>query len=289
MRRFIFMLLIFSLLPGCASVFFQPQRALVMTPDRVGLDYQDVFIETPDGVRLHAWYLPAQGEARGTVLFLHGNAQNISTHIASVYWLPERRYNVLLLDYRGYGRSAGAPSLDGAVSDAEAAIAWLAARPEIGKQGMAVFGQSLGGALAVHTVAHSAHRGRIKALIIDSAFSGYRAIVREKLAGFWLTWALQWPLSLLADDRYSPRRAIAGISPTPLLIIHGEHDPVVPAHHAERLYAAAGAPKVLWRIPESGHIQALTRPEQRRRLAEYLDRIFGACDPGSTQEDCRPI
>lgn len=289
MRRFLFMLLMFSLLPSCAGVFFQPQRALVMTPERVGLDYQDIYIEAADGVRLHAWYLPAQGEARGTVLFLHGNAQNISTHIASVYWLPERHYNVLLLDYRGYGRSAGVPSLDGAVSDAEAAIAWLAARPEVAKQGMAVFGQSLGGALAVYAAAHSAHRDRIKALIIDSAFSGYRAIVREKLAGFWLTWAVQWPLSLLVDDRYSPLRAIADISPTPVLIIHGEHDPVVPVHHAEYLYAAAGEPKAVWRIPESGHIQALTRPEQRRRLAEYLDRIFNACNPNSPQEDCWPI
>lgn len=274
MCRFLLILLACALLPGCAAMFFHPQRALVMTPDRVGLDYRDVYIETPDGVRLHAWYLPAQGEARGTVLFLHGNAQNISTHIASVYWLPERRYNVLLLDYRGYGLSAGAPSLDGALLDAEAAIVWLAARPEVEQQGMAVFGQSLGGALAVYAVAHSAHRDRIKALIIDGAFSDYRVIVREKLAEFWLTWPLQWPLSLAIDDRYSPLRAISAISPTPLLIIHGERDPVVPAHHAERLYAAAGEPRTLWRIAESGHIQALTSPERRGRFADYLDRLF---------------
>ena len=289
MRRFLLMLLACGLLQSCATVFFQPQRALVMTPDRLGLDYQDVYIDTPDGVRLHAWYLPAQGEARGTVLFLHGNAENISTHIASIYWLPERQYHVLLLDYRGYGRSAGAPMLDGMVLDVEAALAWLATRPEVEKHGMVVFGQSLGGALAVYAVAHSAHRDRIKALIIDSAFSDYRAIVREKLAEFWLTWPMQWPLSLTVDERYSPLRAVADISPTPLLIIHGEHDSIVPMHHAERLYAGANEPKTLWRIAEAGHIQALTRPEQRRRLADYLDRVFGKCIPDFTGEHCLPI
>ena len=264
-----------ALLQGCTGAFFQPQRAMVITPARIGLDYQDVYIQTPDGVRLHAWYMPAEGQARGTVLFLHGNAENISTHIASVYWLPVQHYNVLLLDYRGYGESSGTPSLPGLVMDAETAIGWLADRPEVRAQGMVVFGQSLGGSVAVYAVAHSPYRSRIKALIIDSAFSSYRRIAREKLAGFWLTWALQVPLAWTVDDQYSPIYAIADISPIPLLIIHSVHDPIVPLSHAEALNAAAKQPKVLWRIAEGGHIQALTHEAERRRLAGYLDEKFG--------------
>lgn len=266
------------LLPACTQVFFQPQRTLLITPERAGLSYQDIHFESADGVRLHAWYLPAEGQAKGTLLFLHGNAENISTHIASVYWLPAQGYNVLLLDYRGYGLSAGEPSLDGAMLDVEAALVWLAARPEVQTGGMLVFGQSLGGALAVHAVAHSRHRAAIKALVIDSAFSGFREIAREKLAEFWLTWPFQWPLSLTVNGDYSPLAAIPLISPIPVLIIHGEKDRVVPVHHAEALYAAARAPKLLWRVPDAGHIEALTRPEQRQRFVEYLDKVFAGGD-----------
>jgi len=262
------------LLAACTNVFFQPQKTMVMTPERIGLRYQDVYFSSKDGVRLHAWYLPAEGEAKGTVLFLHGNAENISTHIASVYWLPAQHYNVLLLDYRGYGESAGTPSLPGLVTDAETAIAWLAVRPEVRNQGMAVFGQSLGGSLAVYAVAHSPYRARIRALVIDSAFSSYRRIAREKLAGFWLPWPLQVPLSWTVDDQYSPIYAIADISPIPLLIIHCVHDPVVPLSHAESLYAAAKQPKALWKIAEGGHIQALTHEAVRRHLTGYLDERF---------------
>ena len=274
MLRCALMLVCLTLLQGCTGAFFQPQRTMVITPARLGLDYQDVTLHTPDGIRLHAWYMPARGEARGTVLFLHGNAENISTHIASVYWLPAQHYNVLLPDYRGYGESTGTPTLPGLVTDAETAIAWLAARPEVQTQGMAVFGQSLGGSLAVYAVAHSPERARIKTLIIDSAFSSYRRIAREKLAGFWLTWAFQVPLAWTVDDQYSPIDAIGDISPIPLLIIHSVHDPIVPISHAEALYAAAKQPKALWRIAQGGHIQALTHEEQRRRLAEYLDQYF---------------
>ena len=262
------------LLQACTGVFFHPQSTMVMTPERIGLAYEDAYFPSLDGVRLHAWYLPAQGEARGTVLFLHGNAENISTHIASVYWLPAQHYNVLLLDYRGYGSSAGAASLEGSLLDIEAATAWLVSRPEVQAKGMVVLGQSLGASMSVYAVAHSPYRARIKALIIDSAFSSFRRIAREKLAKFWLTWPLQWPLSFTVNDKYSPIYAIGDISPIPVLIIHSEQDQVVPLHHAEDLFAAAREPKALWRVRQGGHIQALTHEEQRSRLTQYLDGVF---------------
>jgi len=268
------LLLCLSLLSACTGAFFHPQSTMVMTPARIGLEYQDVYFKSLDGVRLHAWYLPARGEAMGTVLFLHGNAENISTHIASVYWLPAQGYNVLLLDYRGYGVSAGDVSLEGSLLDIEASLAWLASRPEVRAQGMAVLGQSLGASMAVYVVAHSRYRDRIKALIIDSAFSSFRRITREKLASFWLTWPLQWPLSLTVSDRASPIYAIGDISPIPLLIIHSEHDAIVPVRHAGALYATAKAPKEIWLVPEGGHIQALTHEEDRRCLVRYLNRMF---------------
>ena len=279
------LLLIGLPLAGCTSVFFQPMAEHVLTPEQIGLAYRDVEFEAADGVALHGWFLPAQGsgetedaglaEARSgacTLLFAHGNAQNISTHIASVAWLPAARFNVFLFDYRGYGRSTGAPDLPGAHLDFAAALDHVMARPEVDPDRIVVLGQSLGGSIAVVGLARSPHRARVRALITDGAFSDYRAIVREKLAGLFLTWPLQWPLSLTVDGSHRPLEAIAEISPVPVLTIHGLADVVVPPHHAEALHAAAGMPKELWLLPETGHIEAFGDQANRERLLVYLNR-----------------
>lgn len=269
------LLLCLGLLTACGSAFFYPHRELMLTPQAVELDYEDVYLRAADGVRLHAWYLPAQGRRKGTLLFLHGNAGNVSTQLGSVFWLPAEGYAVLLLDYRGFGVSEGTVSIPGALRDAEAALAWLAARPEVAEQGMAVLGQSLGGAFAVYAAAHSAHRAQLRAVVVDSAFSAYRRITREKLGQLWLTWPLQWPLSFTVPGRYDPIDAIGDISPIPVLIMHSDHDLVVPPSHGEALYAAAREPKTYWRIREGGHISGLAYAETRRMLVEWLDEAFG--------------
>src|SRR5512143_2232820 len=105
------------LMQGCTSLIFQPMQMQVRTPGDVGLDYRDLYFHAADATLLHGWFLPAQHEAKGTLLFLHGNAENISTHLGSVWWLPAEGYNVFLYDYRGYGYSEGKPSLDGLLSD----------------------------------------------------------------------------------------------------------------------------------------------------------------------------
>jgi fermentation-respiration switch protein FrsA (DUF1100 family) len=261
------------LLGGCTHLFFHPHRQLVLTPAQMGLAYEQIQLRAADGVRLHAWFLPAQGKAAATVLYLHGNAENISTHFTNVAWMPAEGFNVLALDYRGYGASEGEPSLAGAQLDIDAAMRALAARPDVDPGRIAVLGQSLGGALAVHYAAKGALRTRIRALVVDSAFSDYRSIAREKLAAFFLTWPLQWLPWLTVDNSYSPAAAIAGIGPLPLVLIHGERDVVVPAAHSRRLYALAGEPKELWIVPEAGHIQALRDEAVRRRLAAFLRRI----------------
>ncbi len=240
------------------------------TPQEIGLAYEDVGFPTEDGVRLHGWYLPGQGPVCGTILFLHGNAENISTHIGSVYWLPRYGFNVFLPDYRGYGTSQGTPSLPGLQADIDAAMRYLIARPDVDGNGIVIFGQSLGGASAIYYTAHTSRRAHIRALVVDSAFSSHRDIAREKLARFWLTWPLQYPLSWTISDDYSPLAAIAQVAPIPLLLIHGDRDTIVPPWHSERLYAAARAPKEYWKVEGAGHIQALQSQPLRERFASYL-------------------
>ena len=267
-------LLLTVLLSACTGVFFQPQQTQYMTPDKIGLVYEDVFFRSADGLKLHGWWLPAKGQAKGTVLFFHGNAENISTHIGSVYWLPAQNYNVFLPDYRGYGNSEGVPTLAGVQDDLNSAMKYLLQRKDIDTERIVILAQSLGGALAIYNVAHSPYRAKIKALISESAFSDYRDIVREKLASFWLSWPLQWPLSFTIDNDYSPINSVALISPIPLLIIHGDKDNVVPLVHGQKLFNAAGEPKEMWVVNGGGHIQAFMHKKYQDQLLEYLERVL---------------
>ncbi|MDT0496667.1 alpha/beta hydrolase [Algiphilus sp. W345] len=268
--------LLCAVLSGCTSVFLYPDRVQHLADRALGTPAEDVWIEARDGNRLHALHLPAQGALKATLLHLHGNAENLSSHVHLVSWLPARGYAVLALDSRGYGRSQGAASVAAMHEDAEAALAWLVARGQSRTGPLIVLGQSIGGSVAIRMVAQSPLREHVTAVVADSAFSGYRRIAREKLAQPWLTWPLQWPLSLLVSDRFAAVDVVAGISPIPLLLIHGERDIIVDASHSQRLYAAASEPKTLWRIAQGGHIDALRSDSVQARLVEYLDRIVQA-------------
>lgn len=269
-------LLLVSLLAGCTSHFFYPDRVFVQGPERFGLEYRELQFSAADDTALYSWYLPARGEAKGTILFLHGNAQNISAHLPSVAWLPAEGFNVLALDYRGYGRSNGAPSLSGMMLDIDAAMRVLLERPEVRRDGLIVFGQSLGAALAIHYVANSPHRQHVRAVVADSPFADYRLVVKEKMAGFWITWPFQWLPRLTVDNDYSPRKSVAALSPIPLLLLRGERDAIVPPHHPQILYEEAREPKALWSAPEAGHIGALHNTALRRRLVDYLGGTSGS-------------
>ena len=179
---------------------------------------------------------------------------------------------MLLFDYRGFGRSPGVPSLSGLQRDFDAALRAL--EEDLGRAPgeVVVFGQSLGGAVAVTALAASHRRHEVMALVIEGAPSSYRGITREKLAALWLTWPLQWPLARLMNDDYRPAEAIAEISPTPVLILHGQADRVVPPQHGETLFDAAKEPKALWRLEGVGHIAALAEEENRRALVRFLGR-----------------
>jgi uncharacterized protein len=151
-----------------------------------------------------------------------------------------------------------------------------------------VFGQSLGGALAITGLASSPRKDDVRALVVEGGFTGYRALAREKLADFWPTWPLQWPLSMTIDDGYRPVERIGELAPLPVLIIQGEADQVVPAHHGRALFAAAGEPKELWLLPDTGHIQAFASEGNRRRLRAWLEEVLATAPRPSAAPRAAP-
>lgn len=268
-------ILVLVLLPSCTNLFFFPDRDQRILPSEIGLEYRDVFIDTPDGVKLHAWWLPARGEPKGTVYFLHGNAENITGHIASVFWLPTRGFNALLLDYRGYGRSEGQPDLEGALADIHAGLDWLVAQPDVDANRVVVFGQSLGGALTLRAVAAWPERARLKGVVIEGAFANYPDMAADALGRTCLAPfgdALSW---LLVSGEHNPEDFIGSLSPLPLLIVHSRADEVVPFHHGERLAAAAKQPGEFWPVDKASHIAVFKDKVMQDRLVEWLERQLG--------------
>jgi hypothetical protein len=262
---------LFLLFSGCGSLFFYPQKQMYDNPAARQFSPEDIYFKTSDGLTLHGWFFQAANlEARATILVLHGNAENLSTHVNSVLWLIKEGFNLFIFDYRGYGKSQGSPSIKGVHLDAESALKALLSMPRMDKERIVVLGQSIGGAIAVYTVAHTPYKDRIAALVIDSAFSSYRLIAREKLAQVFITWPFQYPLSYLVSDAYSPIRWIREVSCVPVLIIHGDKDPVVPMHHGQMLYEAARDPKEFWETTVPGHVTSFADAGVRDKLVRYL-------------------
>jgi fermentation-respiration switch protein FrsA (DUF1100 family) len=258
-----------AFLTGCVEgQFFYPDDVDYGSPRAAGLAHEDVSITSPAGPRLHGWWLPASGPAKATVLHLHGNAANVSNHLPLVAWLPARGYHVLMLDYRGFGRSEGKPTLNGVVDDARAALAWLRAQQ---RTPIVVIGQSLGGATALRAVA--ADPADVKLLVVDSAFASYRGIARDALGP--LRWAAEPALQVLPGTAADPVTAVAALT-VPVLVMHGTGDGVIPLSHGQTLYAAAREPKQWLQVEQGSHLDALAREPVRRRVLDAMDRAVAA-------------
>ncbi|MGZ0784336.1 alpha/beta hydrolase [Pseudomonas saponiphila] len=260
-------------LNGCSSLLFYPEPGLPFTPERAKLQYRDVTLTSADGLKLHGWWLPAKPGVvvKGTVLHLHGNGGNLAWHLGGSWWLPEQGYQVLLLDYRGYGVSEGAPSLPAIYQDVDAAFKWLDQAPETQGKPLIVLGQSLGGALAIHyLVAHPERQAQLKALVLDGVPASYRDVGRYALSTSWLTWPLQVPLSWLVPDADSAINSLPRLTGVPKLIYHSIDDPIVPLSNGIRVYQAAPPPRVL-QLTRGGHVQTFADPTWRRVMLRYLD------------------
>lgn len=253
------------LLSGCTNVFLQPDRALHLSPDKVGVKWEEARFESDDGVGLTGLWFPAsRTPAKGVVVQFHGNGENMTSHFLSAYWLALEGWDVLAFDYRGYGASGGEKSLSGAVRDGAAALAY--ARAQAPGLPLVVLGQSLGGAVALASLDRDGGDG-LAALVLDSTFSSYRRMVRAKVG------VLGWPLGWLVSDRFAPQRLVKARKPVPLLMLHAPGDPVVPYAEGRRLFDLAPGPKEFWDVPGNGHAEALgpRGAEFRPRLARFLD------------------
>ncbi len=222
-------------LGGCSSFFFFPAKHHVQTPSAYALPYKDIKLVAEDGTQLHAWFLPVRQDVRGNVLFLHGNAENISTHMENIRWLPEAGYQVLLLDYRGFGHSGGVPKLPDVFLDIHAAVNWMQHSAQTEGQPFFILGQSIGASLMLHQASKYIEYPLFCGLISDAAFSRYRHIAGHIARQSWITWLFHFPVFWRGFEHYDPVDGVAKLAETPILFFHSKEDEIVPFSNLDLL------------------------------------------------------
>jgi alpha-beta hydrolase superfamily lysophospholipase len=267
-------------LSACTSVFYQPTNEKYYDPKQVGVDPQDIWFKSANGTKLHGWYLEAP-KSKGLIVFFHGNGENLTSHYVSLSWIVPQGYSYFIFDYQGYGESEGNPSQEKTIQDGHAAVKW--AYENHRDQPLIIFGQSLGGTIALRTAIDMREEVPIRLVAVESTFHSYQAMSREVLSRSALTWLLQ-PLSwVLVSDKYAPDDEIAKLSPIPLIVIHGDKDKVVEYEMGQKVFARAGDPKEFWTVTNGRHIGAFWQKDQifRERFLKRLNEVVAKPAPVS--------
>ncbi len=241
--------------PGRLSGDWQPR----------GLPVQDVWLRTADGVKLHAWWIMREG-AEFTFLVFHGNAANIANRADIYRFLRALPANVLAVEYRGYGRSEGAPSEAGLYRDAEAAYNYLVGERGIAPNRLIAFGASLGTAVAVDLAA----RHQVGGVVLEAPFSSSKVVARR-------VYPFLPGLGSVVDSKFDTAAKLARIH-VPILVIHCARDPVLPFALGQQVYRLAREPKFFLRVEGHCHEEAsLVAPaEYRAQLVAFLNRLKSA-------------
>jgi fermentation-respiration switch protein FrsA (DUF1100 family) len=260
-----------------AVAAFIAQRKLMYFPDpeRVAPSgfalpgVEERVLAAPDGARLVAWYGRAS-TGKPTVLYFHGNAGNLASRSERVRKYVARGFGMLMLSYRGYGGSTGAPSESNNVADAKIAYDWLIA-DGVAPEDIVLYGESLGSGVAVQVAAEKPVGG----LVLDAP---YTSIV-DVAAGAYPFFPVRWFLF----DRYETMTYLPRVQ-VPLLIVHGEEDEVIPVAMGRAVYAAANAPKEIVTFPNARHSD-----HHLHGSSEEVHRWIDALrEPAAAEKQMRP-
>lgn len=219
---------------------YHPRKHLDATPAERNIDYADVHFRTSDNILLHGWFAPCTDKQK-VILLLHGNTGNISDCISSIPLFASLGYSTFVFDYRGYGQSEGAIDEQGTYKDAEAAWQWLLHERHYTPQNIVILGRSLGAAIG----SHLASQHPSAAVVLESTFTSLPDIAAETHRFI--------PARLMTRFNYNTLANIRKIR-SPILIVHGVEDNVIPYHHGRQLFNAANEPKDFLNI-EADHAE----------------------------------
>jgi uncharacterized protein len=268
------------LLYGSACVFlflvqtrfiFVPSTVIEKTPELFNLQYEEVWLPVFDSTgkaeRIHGWWIKANQPGSKVLLYLHGNGFNISANIAQAKIFQQLGFSVLLIDYRGYGRSEGGfPSEVYVYQDAATAWDYLVKDKKIPPSQILIYGHSLGGAIAIDLAAKYPDAA---GLIVESTFTSIRKVIDYRNT-FWM-----FPVDLILTQGFESIDKVSKLK-MPILFIHGTTDSTIPAFMSEQLYNAAPEPKKLILIPGAGHnnVANFAPSQYTKGIKSFLEEVF---------------
>lgn len=228
-------------------MIFFPLAAIEITPADFGLAYDEVWLPVPTdpAIRLHGWWIPAGASSEEPVLlYLHGNGVNVGANAAHAQRFHQMGFSVLLMDYRGYGKSGGGfPSEAAVYQDAETMWNYLVEQRRIAPEHIVIYGHSLGGAIAIELATHHANAA---GLIVQSSFTSIQDMVDRTRNLHWV------PVNLILRQRFDSLDKVSTLK-LPVFFIHGMADAQVPYEMSQTLHAVAPPLKRLWLVPQAGH------------------------------------
>lgn len=208
-------------------------------PGSFGVETEDIYFAAADGVKLHAWYVPAPN-AVATLLWFHGNAGNLTHRLDNIRQLRPLNLNIFIFDYRGYGKSEGEPDEAGIYLDSQAAYETLVSRKNVSPDTLFLFGRSLGGICAIEVASKNPAAG----LILESVFTSAGDMARKLFPLLPLHWAIKSKFDAVGKV---PQLKL------PKLFLHGTEDEIVPYRLGRELFEAAAEPKQFYDIQGAGH------------------------------------
>ena len=231
-----------------AHFIFRPERVIANTPDEYQLPFEDIYIAVRDGnsksERIHAWWIPAAYPSDRVLLYLHGSALNVGANITHARRFHNLGFSVLLVSYRGYGKSGGRfPTEKQVYSDAQSAWAYLVEEKSIDPSSIFIYGHSLGGAVAIELAVDNPDAG---GLIVEAAFTSIADMARLMPKYRIL------PIELIVHQRFDSIEKVSRLR-VPVLYIHGTNDELVPHEMSRELYHQTASPKQLKYIPGGQH------------------------------------
>lgn len=269
------------------KLIYQPRKEDAITVSAAGMlaDFTEhVQVTAHDGVELNGWRLtPQNPQPRCTVLFFSGNAGNRQWRVRPIALLAEAGCEVWLIDYRGYGENAGSPTEEALAQDARSIWDHLVTEQNIDHENIVVYGQSLGGGVAVRLAADLCNEGTPPAgLVTVATFSSLVDAARHNYPFL--------PVNWLLIDRFQSIDCIDNVT-CPLLHIHGRHDEIVPMESGRKLFEQArkqstsGVAKQFVELPDSSHNDIFTTAsdEYARAVSEFLSKALPHTDQSAGQ------